>query len=345
MKGTQCCSRKFKEAGIIKADIQTALHTLEQVLGTFEKASSSTVSVNKVESGSSVGLKKVHANLPKIEMPKFSGKPEQWQEFWDTFESSVHNNQAVAEIDKFAYLRRYVTDSAKACIAGFCATAANYKLTVEALQKRFEKKSLIQQAHINALLNIAPVFNDWDAARLRKLYDTVECNHRGLQALEISSVTYQSIVVPSIVKKLPEGIRLELKRGKDVNGWSVDEFELREEHSRSVARNEKRTPREDARPTTASALTATTYLFCAFCKGNHAHQHCSAITDVSHRKQLIRKYGRCFICMQRGHKARNCTPIIIAQYVRGNITSPYARALGRGSKLPLVNKLTLLNPV
>eukprot|EP00795_Rhopilema_esculentum_P004806 gene4806-21116_t len=58
MKGTQCCSRKFKEAGIIKADIQTALHTLEQVLGTFEKASSSTVSVNKVESGSSVGLKK-----------------------------------------------------------------------------------------------------------------------------------------------------------------------------------------------------------------------------------------------------------------------------------------------
>ena len=307
--------KEIKEAGTIKAEIKTALHTLEKVLGTFEKASSSTVSVNEVENGSSVGLQKVHANLPKLEMPKFSGRPEQWQEFWDTFESSVHNNQAVAEIDKFAYLRRYVTDSAKACIAGFRTTAANYKLAIEALQKRFGKKSVIQQAHINALLNISPVFNDWDAARLRKLYDAVECNHRGLQALDISSVTYQSIVVPAIVKKLPEGIRLQLTRGKEINGWSVDdlldelrtEVELREEHSRNGARNEKRTPRDDARPITASTLTTTANLFCAFCKGNHAHHHCKEVTSVSHRKQLIRKYGRCFICMQRGHKATNCT--------------------------------------
>lgn len=31
------------------------------------------------------------------------------------------------------------------------------------------------------------------------------------------------------------------------------------------------------------------------------------VTAVSQRKQLIRKYGRCFICMQRGHQARNCS--------------------------------------
>ena len=120
----------------------------------------------------------------------------------------MHKKQAVADIDKFAYKRRYVTDSAKAYIARFRTTAANNKLAVEALQKRFGKRSAIQQAHINVLLNISPVYNDWEAARLRKLYDTMECNNRGLQALEISSVTYQSIVVPAIVKKLPEGIRL-----------------------------------------------------------------------------------------------------------------------------------------
>ena len=88
--------------GAIKAEIKTVLHTLEQGLGTFEKASSSTVSVNEVENGSSVGLQKVHANLPKLEMPKFSARPEEWQENWVTFEGLVHNNKAVAEIDKFA---------------------------------------------------------------------------------------------------------------------------------------------------------------------------------------------------------------------------------------------------
>ena len=66
--------REIKEAGSIKTEIKTALHTLENVLGTFERASSSTVSVNKVENGSSVGQQKVHANLPKLEMPKFSGR-------------------------------------------------------------------------------------------------------------------------------------------------------------------------------------------------------------------------------------------------------------------------------
>ena len=88
-------------------------------------------------------------------------------------------------------------------------------------------------------MNISPVFNDWEAARLSTLYDAAECNNRGLQALDISSVTYQSIVVPAIVKKLPEGIRLQLTRGKEINGWSVDdlldelriEVELREDRA------------------------------------------------------------------------------------------------------------------
>ena len=121
------------------------------------------------------------------------------------------------------YWRCYVTDLAKPCIAEFRTTAANYHLAVKALHQRFGK-SVIQQAHIDALMNVQPVFHDWDAARLHKLYDLLECNHRGLQALEVDPVTYQSIVVPTIVKKLPESIQLQLTRGKDFNTWTVDEF-------------------------------------------------------------------------------------------------------------------------
>lgn len=49
------------------------------------------------------------------------------------------------------------------------------------------------------------------------------------------------------------------------------EVELREEHSRQGARNEKRIQKDDARPITASTLTTTTNLSSAFRKGNHAH--------------------------------------------------------------------------
>ena len=48
--------KEIKEAVTIRAEIKTALHTLEQVLRTCEKAGSSAASVNGVESGGSVGL-------------------------------------------------------------------------------------------------------------------------------------------------------------------------------------------------------------------------------------------------------------------------------------------------
>ena len=71
--------KEIKEAGTIRAEIKTALQTLDQVLITFQKAEGSNVS--KEMERSSVGLQAVHAQLPKLEMPRFAGKPEQWQEF------------------------------------------------------------------------------------------------------------------------------------------------------------------------------------------------------------------------------------------------------------------------
>ncbi len=44
------------------------------------------------EEGSSTSRKKVKAKLPKLEIKKFSGKPYDWQEFWDMFSSTVDTN-------------------------------------------------------------------------------------------------------------------------------------------------------------------------------------------------------------------------------------------------------------
>ena len=41
--------------------------------------------------------------LPKLELPKFSGKNSQWQEFWDGFRSAVHDDESLAKVDKFKY--------------------------------------------------------------------------------------------------------------------------------------------------------------------------------------------------------------------------------------------------
>ena len=178
------------------------------LVGTEKYLEVNTARAVVVENSQSTTRSKVQAKLPKLEMPTFTGRPEQWQEFWDTFQSEVHDNGDISDVDKpvdkFAYLRRYVSRAAKSSITGFRTTAANYGLAIEALQKRFGKKSVIHQTHVDALSNLQQIYNDWDTARLRKLYDAVECNHRALEALDVNPITYESIVVPGIIKKLPE---------------------------------------------------------------------------------------------------------------------------------------------
>ena len=45
---------------------------------------------------------------------------------------------------------------------------------------------------------------------------------------------------------------------------------------------------------------------CAFCSENHSSNKCSNVTDISQRKQLLRKNKRCFICLRKNHIAKDC---------------------------------------
>jgi hypothetical protein len=142
--------------------------------------------------------------LPKLEVRKFSGKIQDWREFWDSFESAIHKNEGLSDIDKFTYRRRLVEEPAKSSIAGFALTAVNYSTAVEVLQRRFGNKTVVQRAYVNELLNVKPVFSANDTDGLRKFFDTVESNFRGLEALEVNKKIYSEIVVPTILNKLPE---------------------------------------------------------------------------------------------------------------------------------------------
>lgn len=190
------------------------------------------------ESSDILSGKTVRVRLPKLEIRKFDGKIEHWQEFWDCFKSSVDQNDGLSEVDKFSYLRGLLQDQARASISGLALTSANYKSAKELLRQRYGRDDVIQRTHIKELLKIPHVFSDRDPARLHALYDAVETHHRGLQALGVSQESYSSIVVPAMIDKLPEAIRLSITRGKQHSEWKMDEMlkellsevELREEH-------------------------------------------------------------------------------------------------------------------
>ena len=43
----------------------------------------------------------MRAKLPKLEVRHFNTKVDEWQEFWDGYESSIHSNPNLSDVDKF----------------------------------------------------------------------------------------------------------------------------------------------------------------------------------------------------------------------------------------------------
>ena len=65
----------------------------------------------------------------------------------------------------------------------------------------------------------------------------------------------------------------------------------------------------NGRPT-ASALTTREHNSggrdCVYCKGEHYSTSCEKITGVPARKEVLKKEGRCFVCLAKGHRAHQC---------------------------------------
>ena len=95
---------------------------------------------------------KVRGKLPKLEVKKFKGDVCKQQEFWDSFESSIHSSDCLSDVDKLNYLKGLLEESAKSCILGFSLTAANYNSAVDILKERYGKKSAVQHAHMQQLM-------------------------------------------------------------------------------------------------------------------------------------------------------------------------------------------------
>ena len=53
---------------------------------------------------------KVEIKLPKPELFKFKSDITMWQTFWDQFNSSIHSNEDISDVNKFNYLHSFICD-------------------------------------------------------------------------------------------------------------------------------------------------------------------------------------------------------------------------------------------
>ena len=269
--------------------------------------------------------------LPQLELKKFSGKTAEWQEFWDGYKSAVHDDNDLAKVDKFKYLRSYLEEPAKSVVTGFALTDANYDEAVDLLFKRYAKPGFIKRAHINKLLFLDPVFKETSVERLRALRDQIETHFRALEAQGVDKDSYSTVVVPAVMEKIPQSTRYNMIRfsGKDHMEWNVGdllealekELEVLEGHVPIMKYpqqrgNEGKPPeqrQQQNRPKQQGPSTATALFSgkeggkkCPFCSEEHLPENCDKVKDPLERKKVLFKNARCFNCFIPGHRVFQC---------------------------------------
>ena len=124
----------------------------------------------------------------------------------------------------------------------------------------------------------------------------------------IQSEHYGPLLIPVILDRLPDEIKLEISRKLGKENWRIDDFTkvLKEEITARECcllmkcQGGNEASENDAKHfTTEALLTKTKILTCGFCKKNHFHDQCTTVTDVNERKEIVRKNRSCFRCLEK----------------------------------------------
>ena len=161
------------------------------------------------------------AKLPKLILPKFRDDVTTWTGFWDSYQTAVYDNENISKIDKFNYFISLLEGAASQAIQAL--SSSNYDSAVEILEQRFGRPQQIISAHMDEILKLQPCTSDRPLP-LQFLYNKSSVNVLGLSSLGVTAQEYGSLLIPIIMSKLTNEIRLEIARKSTANVWKIEEL-------------------------------------------------------------------------------------------------------------------------
>ena len=218
---------------------------------------------------------------------------------------------------------------AEKCVEGITLSENNYRKAFDLLEERYGNKQLIIASHVNQLLRLEKIRTVKIVQELRNLFDQIESHVRSLCTLNVMSEHYGPLLIPLILERLPDEIKLQISRRLGTDNWQIEEFmntlkleitarescnfmkaqsstEFAARENCSVMKTRSSTEKSHQHITTDALMTGTRLLICAFCSKNHYHDKCSVVTDFEERKEIVRRNRLCFKCLVKGHNIRNC---------------------------------------
>ena len=179
----------------------------------YEQHNNSSVSSNPNDS---------HAKLPKLNLDKFNGELLSWQSFWDQYSVATHTNSSLSDIEKFNYLRSYLTEATGECIKVLPLTSANYQKVVEILKERYGNKQILISSYMDVLVKLPKADNKKHRDKLRKIYNSLETSVRNLADLGVVITSYGTLLISIIFDRIPTELKLLISRKFKNNVFDLD---------------------------------------------------------------------------------------------------------------------------
>ncbi|XP_054709666.1 uncharacterized protein LOC129219330 [Uloborus diversus] len=248
--------------------------------------------------------KKASMKLPKIPLPTFSGKFEEWNLFKTQFNSLINENPELSESEKLHYLRGSLKGEAKILET----TDDSFSSLFKALEQRDENKRIIVDCHINNILNIQPIKHE-SAKDLRIILDNVKKNLRSLKLLDfardkLSNAILLNVVLEKLDRETRKQYELTLKDKEVPDFDALLEFlERRCQILNSISAN------ISCKSKSFIVKSNNISKICVACKTQtHQLYHCDKFKamKLSERIDLVKKYRLCFNCLSDRHLVSQC---------------------------------------
>ncbi|KOB69703.1 Uncharacterized protein OBRU01_15500 [Operophtera brumata] len=142
-----------------------------------------------------------NVRLPKISIPTFTGSYEQWTTFKDLFESLVHTNASIDDVQKMHYLKGHLSGEAEQLLRHVPLTAASYQESWSMLSRRYNNKKYLSNSLLKRFVN-HPSIGTESSDALKNLLDITSDTLNGLRNLGIDVNSWDTIVIYLVTSKL-----------------------------------------------------------------------------------------------------------------------------------------------
>lgn len=258
--------------------------------------------------------------LPRIQIPTFNGKYEEWQSFYDLFCSLIHSNKSLSPVQKLQYLKSNLSGEPEVLLRNYSITNANYEEAWNELEKRYNNKRYNTNEILRKLFTQKSI-QIVAASSIKQLLDTTSTCLKALKNMDVNIDSWDLIINYLVLSKLDSESVKEWEQHLSMNNNEMPTWpELQDFLSarfRSLEMIDGHKPRVvQAKPAAKPKAFHSNIIKeekkhdvkCALCNEGHYVYHCKKFGDMAtkERQDFVQRSKLCFNCLAPSHSVVKC---------------------------------------